>query len=171
MIMNMERKPLATDAFYREGKVYCKLWDTEIAVELFDEEVTLEYAERCAAAMNAMPEALIDAICRAAKAFCLDFCENISEESQAELKLSVPVNADTPPRELLKCFQPTGLVVDPPEDPAKIGYQLGCVCDWEEEHGMEIDILDDKLVFLSEFTGESPWGDHTDDLGNYANKL
>ena len=171
MITNMERKPLATDAFYREGKVYCKLWDTEIAVELFDEEVTLEYAERCAAAMNAMPDALIDAICRAAKAFCLDFCENISEESRAELKLSVPVDADTPPRELLKCFQPTGLVVDPPEDPAKIGYQLGCVCDWEEEHGMEIDILEDKLVFLSEFTGESPWGDHTDDLGNYANKL
>ena len=53
--------------------------------------------ERCAAAMNAMPKALIDAICRAAKTFCLDFCENISEERLAELKLSVPVNADTPP--------------------------------------------------------------------------
>ena len=68
MITNIQRKPLTKDAFYREGKVRCELWDTEIMVFLFDEGVTLEYAERCAAAMNAMPEALIDAICRAAKA-------------------------------------------------------------------------------------------------------
>ena len=109
MITNMERKPLTKDSFYREGKVRCELWDTEITVFLFEEEVTLEYAERCAAAMNAMPEALIDAICRAAKAYCLDFCESISDEWRAELKLSVPVDANTPPRELLKCFQPTGI--------------------------------------------------------------
>ena len=171
MITNIQRKRLTKDSFFREGKAYCKLWDTEIVVDLFEEEVTLEYAERCVAAMNAMPETLIDAICRAAKAYCLDFCENISEESRAELKLSVPVDANTPPRELLKCFQPTGMTVDPPEDPSKIGYQLECACDWEEEHGMEIDILDDKLVFLSEFTGESPWGDHTDDYGNYAQMI
>ena len=80
MITNIQRKPLTKDAFYREGKVRCELWDTEIMVFLFDEGVTLEYAERCAAAMNAMPEALIDAICRAAKAFCIDFCESISDE-------------------------------------------------------------------------------------------
>lgn len=102
---------------------------------------------------------------------CLDFCENISDEWRAELKLSVPVDENTPPRELLKCFRPTGLSVEPPEDPSKIGYQLNCSCDWEEEHGMEIDILDDKLVFLSEFSGESPWDDHTDDYGNYAQKI
>ena len=171
MITNVERKPLTKKVFYREGKVYCRLWDTEITVYLFEDAVTLEYAERCAAAMNAMPEALIDAICRAAKAFCIDFCESISEEWRAELKLSVPVSADTPPREMLKCFRPTGLTVEPPEDPSRIGYQLECVCDWEEEHGMEIDILDDQLVFLSEFTGDSPWVDHTDESWNYAQRI
>ena len=171
MITDWIEKPLTKDLLYREGKVYCKLAGAEISVMIFDEEVTVEYAERCAAAMNAMPEALIDAICWAAKAFCIDFCESISDEWRAELKLAVPVNADTPPRDLLKCFRPTVLTVELPEDPSKIGYQLECACDWEEEHGMEIDILDDKLVFLSEFTGESPWGDHTDDYGNYAQKI
>lgn len=31
--------------------------------------------------------------------------------------------------------------------------------------------MHDKLVFLSEFSGESPWDDHTDDYGNYAQKI
>ena len=116
MITDWIEKPLTKDLLYREGKVYCKLAGAEISVMIFDEEVTVEYAERCAAAMNAMPEALIDAICWAAKAFCIDFCESISDEWRAELKLAVPVNADTPPRDLLKCFRPTVLTVELPED-------------------------------------------------------
>ena len=75
MITDWIEKPLTKDLFYREGKVYCKLAGAEISVMIFDEEVTVEYAERCAAAMNAMPEALIDAICRAAKAFASTFAK------------------------------------------------------------------------------------------------
>ena len=41
-------------------------------------------------------------------------------------------------------------------------------CDWEEEHGIEIDILDGKLVYLSEYGGESPWEDHSDEEWNFA---
>ena len=70
MIKNIERKPLTKDSFYREGKVRCELWDTEIAVYLFDEEVTPEYAGRCGAAMNAMPEALYASCCSAEETVC-----------------------------------------------------------------------------------------------------
>ena len=170
MIQDVTLKPLGKFGFYREGRVYCELWDREIRVSLFEEEVSLEYAERCVQAMNAMPERLIDDICRAAKAYCIDFCSNIDSQWLQELNLSVPVNRDTPPRELLKCFYPTGIMVEPPEDPSKIGYQLECECQWEEEHGMEIDILDDRLVYLSEYTGDSPWGDHEDESWNYAGR-
>ena len=55
-----------------------------------------------------------------------------------------------------------------PADPSRIGYQLACNCDWEEEHGMEIDVLDGKLVYLCEYGGESPWDNHTDEEWNYA---
>ena len=60
------------------------------------------------------------------------------------------------------------MVVESPQDSARIGYQLECSCDWEEEHGMEIDILDNKLVYLSSYNGESPWDDHSDEEWNYA---
>ncbi len=79
----------------------------------------------------------------------------------------MPVDANTAPREMLKCFS-CALVVDAPEDPLRIGYQLSGNCDWEEEHGIEIDILDGKLVYLSEYSGQSPWEDHSDEEWNYA---
>ena len=116
-----------------------------------------------------LPDELIDAICRAAKKFCVEFMDEISDEWREEIeqKMTVKVNEDTPPLEMLKCFR-CALIVDAPEDPSRIGYQLSGNCDWEEEHGIEIDILDDKLVYLSEYAGQSPWDDHSDEEWNYA---
>ena len=143
MITDIQEKQLGKDSVYREGKLYCKLWDKEISVMLFDEDVTIEYAEKCAEAVNSMPPELVNAICIAAKKYCIEFCEEISDEW-------------------------IGMVVESPQDPTRIGYQLECNCDWEEEHGMEIDILDNKLVYLSSYNGESPWDDHSDEEWNYA---
>ena len=158
MIKNIIRKPLGKDMTYREGKVYCKLWEEEIDVGLYDDDVSIEYAEKCAEAMNSMPDELIETICRAAKRYCLGFLDEIGGASANGIHLTVPVDENTPPREMLKCFY-CALIVDPPEDPSRIGYQLSGNCDWEEEHGIEIDILDDKLVYLGEFIGHSPWDD------------
>ena len=169
MIKELTRKPLGKNMTYREGRVYCKLWDKEIDVGLYDEDVTLEYAEKCAEAMNSMSDELIDAICRAAKIFCIRFMDEISDEWREEIerKMPVRVNEDTPPLEMLKCFD-CALIVDAPEDPSRIGYQLSGNCGWEEEHGIEIDILDGKLVYLSEYAGQSPWEDHSDEEWNCA---
>lgn len=171
MIRDIIFKPLTKDASFREGKVYCKLWDRDISVDLYDQEVTLEYAEKCAEAMNAMPETMIDAICRAAKQYCIEDCTDMDDEYVASLHFAVPINEDTPPKEILKCIRPTALVVPTPEDPTRIGFQLSCDCDWELEHGLEIDILDDRLVYLGEYTGESPWEDCSDEGWNYAAQI
>lgn len=167
MITDIQYKPLGKDSVYREGKVYCKLWDSEIDVALYDEEVTIEYAEKCAEAMNSMSDDLIDTICRAAKRYCIEFLEEIGGAELNEINMTIQVDEDTPPRDMLKCFY-CALIVDAPEDPSRIGYQLSGNCDWEEEHGIEIDILDGKLVYLSEYAGQSPWDDHSDEDWNYA---
>lgn len=62
------------------GRVYCRLWDKEIDIDLYD-DVPLEYAHKCAEAMNSMPDDLIDKICRAAKKYCLDFLDTAAEKS------------------------------------------------------------------------------------------
>ena len=58
--------------------------------------------------------------------------------------------------------------VDVPEDPSRIGYQLSGNCDWEEEHGIEIVILDGKLIYLGEFSGVSPWSYPIEESWNSA---
>ena len=60
MITDIQEKQLGKDSVYREGKLYCKLWDKEISVMLFDEDVTIEYAEKCAEAVNSMPPELVN---------------------------------------------------------------------------------------------------------------
>ncbi|MBO4360017.1 MAG: hypothetical protein J5822_03985 [Eubacteriaceae bacterium] len=166
MITDWTEKPLTADATYREGTLWCELWEREITVDLYDEEVTEEYAEKCAEALNSMPERLVDDICRSAKKYCLCYMDEIAEDISDDL--TVPIDEDTPEREILRCFYPTALVVEPPQDPSRTGYQLSCECDWEPEHGMEIDILDNVLVYLCEYSGCSPWDDHSDEPWNYA---
>lgn len=151
-----------------EGKLYSKVFNTEIDV-MIDEECSIEYAQKCAEHFNSLNSELVKTICRGAKAYCLDFMEIASGDWDEEL--TIPVTAETPPLEMLKCFKPTVFIVEKPEDKNKIGYQLECCCDWEIEHGMEIDILDDKVVYLSSFNDYSPWYEYDTDEYNYINQI
>ncbi|MBQ6293938.1 MAG: hypothetical protein IJK77_08730 [Lachnospiraceae bacterium] len=159
VIRNLQVKPFGKNGTYIAGKAYCRLWDKEIDVDLYD-DASIEYAEKCVEAMNSMSDDLIDANCRAAKKYCIEFLDDIGGASENDIDLTVLIDENTPPRELLKCFEIGSLSVETPKDPSRIGYQLSGNCDWEEEHGIEIDILDGKLVYLGEFAGESPWTDH-----------
>lgn len=167
VIRDLKVKQLGKVDTYIEGKVYCRLWDTEIDADLYD-DVEIEYAEKCANAMNEMPDELIDAICRAAKKYCLEFLDEIGGAELNEIDMTIPVDENTPPIEMLKCFDVGSLIVEVPEDPTRIGYQLSGNCDWEEEHGIEIVVLDGKLVYLGEFSGVSPWNYHAEESWNCA---
>lgn len=86
-------------------------------------------------------------------------------------ELTIPVNLETPALEMLKCFKPQALIIEKPYDENKIGYQIECSCDCEVEHGMEIDILDNKVVYLSSFNGYSPWYECNNEKSNYINQI
>ena len=167
VIRDLRVKTLGKVESYIEGRVYCKLSDTEIDVDLYG-DVPIEYAEKCAEAMNSMSEELVDAICCAAKKYCLEYLDAVGGAELNEINLTIPVNENTPPLEMLKCFDIGTLIIDVPKDPSRTGYQLSGNCDWEEEHGIEIVILDDRLVYLGEFTDESPWTDHSEESWNAA---
>ncbi|MDE5620407.1 MAG: hypothetical protein K2I80_07780 [Ruminococcus sp.] len=151
-----------------EGKLYSKVFNTEIEV-MIDEEVDIGYAQKCAEHFNNLSSEMVETICRGAKAYCLDFMEIASGDWDEEL--TIPVTSETPAIEMMKCFKPTMLIIEEPDDENKIGYQLECNCDWEIEHGMEIDILDNKVVYLSSFNAYSPWLEYDTDEYNYVNQI
>ena len=39
---------------------------------------------------------------------------------------------------------------------------------YDQQNGIEIDILDGRLVYLGEYVGDSPWTDHSNESWNAA---
>lgn len=150
-----------------EGKVKSELFNETIDV-VIEEEAGLEYAEKCAVALNNLSEAAISAICKASKNYCLymiDICEDFSDE------MSVEINESTPPEEILKCIHPTTLIIDEPEEDS-IGFHLECECDWEPEHGLELTFRDGRLIYAGPFEDCGPWNEYDeDDEYNFVNSI
>ncbi|CAM4227625.1 DUF6985 domain-containing protein [Lederbergia lenta] len=144
-----------------EGTTYSKLFDKHIRVWLED-GVDLEYGRFCVDALNHLNDKLIDEICRAAIAYCEDFCDAIGQEPPKIEKA----------RDILNYIDPTGLIVDEPRDPHKPVIHLEGNCEWEVEHGIEFIIREDQLLYLSSFNGMGAWDEPESykDSYNYAYK-
>lgn len=151
-----------------EGKIYSKVFNTEMEV-MIDDNVSIEYAQKCAEHFNTLNRNIVETICKASKAYCLWFIK--VADGDWENDLSVMVNSDTPPEKMLECFSPTVLIIEEPEDENRIGYKLECSCDWEIEHGMEIDIIDNKVVYLSSYNDYSPWLEYDNSKYNFLNQI
>ena len=57
------------------------------------------------------------------------------------------------------------------DDPIDVHIPAICLlgsCEWEPEHGIEIDILGDRLAYVGDYTGNSPWSDFGKLNYNYA---
>ncbi len=136
---------------------------------MIKEGASIEYAQKCAEHFNSLNSKLVETICKGAKAYCLDFMEEVGGDVYEKMKISV--TAETPALEMLKCFRPQMLIIEEPKDKNRIGYQLECRCDWEIEHGMEIDIIDNNVVYLSSFNDYSPWREYVTGEYNYINQI
>lgn len=153
----------------REGTAFCKLSDKEIDLLVPDEEVTDKYIEKCISALNNLSDQTIETICKAAKRYCLKMkalCAEAGEEFDDVV--SMPVSENTPDKDMLKYFDISGITIEAPENEDHIGFQLGGSCDWEQEHGIEIIILDDKVLYLGAFEDNSPWYSYKPDEWNFA---
>lgn len=153
-----------------EGFTRWELFDKEIDVTI-EEGVDIAYAEKCAEALNNLSEKTINLIWKAAKKYCLHVIEICGDEWDEWNEMSFKVTEDTPAEKIKSEIFPSGLIVDEPKD-ERVGFCIGCNCSWESEHGLEIAILDGKLVYLGAFEGRSPWGKFdSDDEWNFVNDI
>lgn len=72
--------------------------------------------------------------------------QNLMIEDGFEEDIVVP--EDVNGREILSYITPSVLIIE---------FHVECECDWEEEHGLEITIKDNKLVYVGSFDGMPPY--------------
>ncbi len=153
-----------------EGFTYWKLFDEEIDVTI-EEDVDIAYAERCAEALNNLSAETVNAIWEAAKRYCLYFMDLVGTDGNEFDNMGVKVTEDTPAEEIKSEIFPSVFIVNKPED-ERVGFHLECNCSWEPEHGLEITILDGKLVYLGAFESCGAWDKfNPDDEWNFVNAI
>ncbi len=163
-------KNLRETEYGREGKADCNLCGCEIDVFIPDEEVTEEYANKCIENLNSLAPETVDIICKAAKAYFFKMLEEVGEDDLEDM--TVPITADSSNSDIMKCFCVSTIMIEEPEDETRIAYRLECGCDWEIEHGMEIDILDGTPVYVGPYEEVSPWKEiDTTDEWNFINAI
>lgn len=133
-----------------QGEVFFRLFETyiEFAVE---DAATVEYVERCAEYLNSLSETVVDEFCLACIRYREDYSHMIGDDIE-ELENH---------RDVLELIEPTTLIVPNPEhgDEAVVHMELNC--DWDIEHGIELIVRKDKVLYVGGFNGQSPWSDYS----------
>ena len=151
--------------FGLEGFLKWPIFDCVLDV-VIREAATLEYAEKCAEALVNLPEETVRSILEAAKRYFLFFCEYVGYDFNEDM--DVKIYKDSPVKEIKADVFPHVFIVDKPKDD-RVGFHIECNCCWEPEHGLEITILDGKLVYLGPFEDNGPWDKFPeDDEWNFA---
>jgi hypothetical protein len=130
-----------------EGEVFFGLFDKYISLMVEDDD--LIYAQKCAAYLNELPNSVVKELCEASIRYCNGFLEAIGEPKKIFKKAE----------DVLKHIYPSVLMVPFPDGITNPVIHMELNCSWEEEHGMEWVIRDNKVLYVGAFNGENPLGD------------
>lgn len=145
-----------------EGTVWNELFQEEMIVSI-SSEAKLPYANRCAAYFNAMPDEVIDRLCQ----YCTRYCEEM-RSLLCEEDIDVPKGISG--REILSYIAPNVLIVEEKCDESIIEFHVECGCDWEIEHGLEITVKDNKLLYIGPFEDMAPFNKGRLEYAGYFNE-
>nr|WP_086939866.1 hypothetical protein [Thaumasiovibrio occultus] len=141
-----------------EGEFRFELFDTVAAVIIYD-DTPLEYAERCVAYLNSLNTEVVAALDAACLRYCNDF---LTMTGQSPRTLERPAD-------IRHFMRPGGLIIEEPEDLNEPIIHLEMECDWDIEHGVEIIIRADKVLYVGGFNGLCPWSSFDQNLSyNFA---
>ena len=129
-----------------EGEVFFSLFDKYIGF-FTERTVGLDYVKRCAECLNSMNEEVIEDLCSASIRYCNEVLKLNDEQS---MKFENP-------QDILKLIYPARLIVPYPENDYEPIIHLELNCEWEKEHGLEWIVRDNKVLYVSSYSGEDPW--------------
>jgi len=147
-----------------EGEFDFSLFKTETNVFIDMEESDIDYVNKCIENLNSLSDEIIDKLCEYTIRYCEDFREYFEDE-----EIDIPKGIKG--REILKYVKPVCLGIEEPDSEDIIGYSIELNVAWEEEHGMEWVIKNNKVMYVSIYSGKGAWcdeEDYYDDGFNYV---
>ncbi len=151
MIKNIQKR----DDMFNVGVIESKLFNEEIEVWI-ENTVEMDYAEKCVEHFQSLKDKVIDKICERTSDYHMFMLDEWDEDFVDEINEKVP--SDVSGRDILKYIENPKVFILPPEGDG-IGYVVEGDCAWEPEHGIDIILLDDKVVDVGPAEDLSPWDD------------
>ena len=117
---------------------------------------------------------MVDRLC----AYCLRYCDalrNFFDEDEFEIPTGI--NG----RDILSYITPSLLMAETHPNTDGIAFHVECGCAWEVEHGLEITISGERILYVGPYEGISPYNqarlesigfydEESDFSGNFADQ-
>ena len=152
-----------SDECYLSGRLNVPLFGGDIEVMIEREPaVDPAYAEKCAEHLANLSDEMIDEFCRRAVRYCNYMREEWGDfaDIYPDIKEGIDTNIpeDVSGRDILKyIFDPVLFISAPEGDGTGYAVEAGCV--WEPEHGLDLIIRDDRVLYVADPVGLSAWED------------
>lgn len=159
--MGLIKNIVTEDECFLKGNVFVPLFDCEAEVWI-ENSVDMAYAEKCAEHLVNLDDKMIDAFCDMAIKYCKFMIEEWGDFSDIYGDISNDINKCIPEdivrRDILKYISRPHLYVFPPEKD-ETGYNVECDCVWEPEHGLDLIIRGDRVLYVGQSEGLGAWAD------------
>lgn len=152
-------KNIRSSSDRQKGEVYFALFDKYIRFSTW-KAVNDAYIIECAEYLNSISfnDSIVNHLCEASISYCNDCLDTIGEELKHFDNL----------KDVLLLVYPNSLIIPQPRRSEPV-IHLELDCEWEEEHGMEWIIREDKVLYVGAYNGENPWAEfEAKDGWNYA---
>lgn len=142
----------------QEGEVYFSLFNKYISLHNW-QGASQAYVLKCAEYLNSFDAVIINSLCKASIHYCNDVLETIGED----------LKQFDNPQDILSLIYPNSLNIPDPKGHEEPVVHMELNCEWEEEHGMEWIIRNDRVLYVGAYNGENPWGEfEAEDFCNYV---
>jgi hypothetical protein len=142
------------------GKIHSELFDKDVEV-IIENGASIEYAELCVSHFHNLSQDVVDQICERLYKYYQFVLEEFGKEEIDPL-LSEFINCtpvEVTPQTMLQYIGIQSIAIEEPEKDIA-AYSISGCCAWEPEHGVEIIINGDKVLYVGEFSGIGPWRDN-----------
>ena len=142
------------------GCAHLSFFNSDVEV-LIEKDVSLEYAEKCIKHINNLnPETIVFLVDRLNKYcnFMLDAWSDFDIYDSVVENIKTKMSNMNSASDILQHVKPTMFVVTKPEG-SEIAYSLEGECVWEPEHGVDIIIKGNQLLYVGPVQCLGPWCD------------